>query len=86
MPATRLMGEWMGRDNIPGVRLNSPVRFLLLSPGVIIQWFIYLLPRKGVQGVAASTRLARSPFMTYVISFGFWLYIGLLVKAWLVSP
>jgi len=62
------------------------VRLLLLSPGVIIQWFIYLLPRKGVQGVAASTRLARSPFMTYVISFGFWIYIGLLVKAWVVSP
>jgi hypothetical protein len=75
----------MGRDNVPGIRL-TPGRLLLLWPGLIIQWFIYLMPRRGVQGVAASTRLARSPFMTYVFSFGAWLYIGLLIKSWWVSP
>lgn len=75
----------MGRDNVPGIRL-TPIKFLVLFPGLLAQWLIYLMPRKGVSGVAASTRLARSPFMTYVISIAIWLYVGLLIKSWWVSP
>lgn len=75
----------MGRDNIPGVRINSPFKVLLI-PGVVVQYLIYMLPRRGVQGVAASTRLARSPFMTYVISIGFWLLVLSQVIAHLETP
>lgn len=34
------------RDNIPGVALDRPWKYLLV-PGVVIQWFIYMNPRRG---------------------------------------
>jgi hypothetical protein len=64
------------RDNIPDFKLDKPWKFLLL-PGVIYQWLIYMNPGRGFRGVAGSTRAARSPLMTYVLSAAVW--IGLFV-------
>ncbi len=66
------------RDNIPGVALDRPWKYLLV-PGVVIQWFIYMNPRRGFQGIARSSRRARSPIMTYCYSVTF--YVG---AAWMV--
>jgi hypothetical protein len=64
----------MNRDNIPRISMDSPWRLILL-PGVIIQWFVYMNPGKGMRGVAASTRAARSPLMTGVYSAVFWVFV-----------
>ena len=59
------------RDNIPGITLDRPWKYLLI-PGVVIQWFMYMNPRRGYAGVARSSRRARSPIMTYCYSVGFY--------------
>lgn len=64
------------RDNIPDFKLDKPWKFLLL-PGAIYQWWIYMNPGRGFRGVAASTRAARSPLMTYVFAAAVW--IGLII-------
>lgn len=61
-----------GRENIPKVPIDIRPKYWLI-PGVVIQWFIYMNPARGFRGVAASTRAARSPIMTYVYSIMFWL-------------
>lgn len=63
------------RDNIPGIELDRAWKYLLV-PGVVIQWFIYMNPRRGFQGVAKSSRRARSPIMTYCYSVTF--YMGVI--------
>lgn len=67
------------RDNISDVRIDHPSKYWLV-PGVIIQWLVYMSPGRGIRGVAASTRAARSPLMTYVFSvaFYFWMLVFLL--------
>jgi hypothetical protein len=64
------------KDNIPGFTFDRPWKYLLL-PGLVFQWWIYMSPGKGFRGVAASTRAARSPLMTYVFAAAVW--IGLLI-------
>jgi hypothetical protein len=64
----------LDRDNIPGIRIDSPSERWLI-PGMVIQWLLYMNPGRGFRGVAASTRRARSPLMTYVYSVLF--YAGL---------
>jgi hypothetical protein len=69
----------MARENIPRVPVDRPWK-LILIPGLVAQWFIYMNPRRGIKGVAASTRAARSPLMTWVYSAVFWvtaLFIGI---------
>jgi len=58
------------RDNIPGMVLDRSWKFLLV-PGVVIQWFMYMNPQRGMSGVARTSRRARSPIMTYVYSADF---------------
>lgn len=60
------------RDNIPGIS-NHGIFIIFLWPGLILQWFMYMYPsKKGLHGLASSTRLARSPLMTYVYSAILW--------------
>lgn len=66
------------RDNLPGVSLDKPWK-LVLIPGVVLQWWIYMHPGRGFHGLAVSARTARSPLMTYILSATFW--IGLIVLA-----
>ena len=63
----------MGRDNISGVRIGF-FKTLILFPGMIIQWFMYMTVGnvKGYGMVRQQTRLARSPFMTWVYSIMAW--------------
>lgn len=68
----------MARDNIPRVRIDRLWKVLLV-PALIIQWLIYMNPARGIQGVAQTTRIARSPFFTYAISVCLWLYVLLAV-------
>jgi hypothetical protein len=63
------------RDNIPGIILDRPWKFLLI-PGVVIQWFMYMNPQRGFQGIARTSRRARSPILTYCYSVTF--YIGVI--------
>ena len=60
------------RDNIPGMVLDRPWKFLLV-PGVVIQWFMYMNPQRGMSGVARTSRRARIPIMNYVYSVGFYM-------------
>jgi hypothetical protein len=61
----------LSRDNIPRLVIDAPSKYWLV-PGLVIQWLIYMNPQRGFRGVAASTRHARSPLMTYVYSILFW--------------
>ena len=72
----------MGKDNISGVKSSGIIGFLFLMPGKIIQWFMYMSIGnvKGYAKVRQQTRLARSPFMTYVYSLVAWIAI---IYAWL---
>lgn len=65
------IGMGKSRDNIPGIMLDRPWKYFLI-PGVVIQWFMYMNPRRGFQGVARSSRRARSPIMTYCYSTMFY--------------
>ena len=71
----------MGRDNIGGAT-GGIFKTLFLIPGKVIQWVMYMGVGgvKGYGKVRAQTRLARSPFMTWVYSFVGWfviIYYGL---------
>jgi hypothetical protein len=72
----------MGRDNIGGAT-GGIVKTLFLIPGKIIQWVMYMSVGKvkGYGMVRQQTRLARSPFMTWVYSFLAWLMIIYFVLA-----
>ena len=72
------MAASKNRDNIPGIQIDHPSKYWLI-PGIAIQWIIYMNPGRGFRGVAASTRHARSPLMTYVYSAIFWLLFPFLI-------
>ena len=67
----------MAKDNISGAQSSGIIGFLFLMPGKIIQWLMYMSIGnvKGYAKVRQQTRLARSPFMTYVYSIVGWLGI-----------
>jgi hypothetical protein len=72
------MGEaLMARDNISGVTSSGKILYLFLIPGKVIQWIMYMGigSVKGYARVRQQTRLARSPFMTYVYSICGWIGI-----------
>lgn len=63
------------RDNIAGTGRNFLVTLYLL-PGMIIQWSMYMFVANKKYGqVRQDTRLARSPFMTFVYASGVWLVL-----------
>jgi hypothetical protein len=66
------------RDNIPGIEGPWFVQ-LFLFPGMVIQWTVYMTPSGNYARVRSSTRVARSPIMTWVYSiitwFGFAIYL-----------
>jgi hypothetical protein len=64
------------RDNLPGVSLDKPWKYILI-PGVVLQWWIYMNPGRGFHGLAVSARTAKSPLMAYILSAVFW--IGLII-------
>ena len=70
----------MARDNIAGIGPGILKR-LFLFPGMVIQWLMYMSVgnTKGYGMVRQQTRLARSPFMTYVYSLMVWLCLLILV-------
>ena len=80
----------MARDNISGTKGGGVIGFVFLIPGRIIQWIMYMSVGnlKGYGKVRQQTRLARSPFMTYVISIGAWIGIiyGLLYISGSLPP
>lgn len=63
------------RDNLPGISLDKPWKYVLI-PGVVLQWWMYMNPGRGFHGLVVSARTARSPLMTYFLSAAFW--IGLI--------
>ena len=67
----------MARDNIAGAKSSGIIGFLFLMPGRIIQWIMYMSVGnvKGYAKVRQQTRLARSPFMTYIFSILGWIGI-----------
>ena len=67
----------MAKDNISGAKSSGIIGFLFLMPGKIIQWIMYMFIGnvKGYAKVRQQTRLARSPFMTYVYSICGWCVI-----------
>ncbi|MBN42486.1 MAG: hypothetical protein CL573_03240 [Alphaproteobacteria bacterium] len=64
----------MASDNISGIK-KSGLLGVFLFPGKVIQWVMYMSVGnlKGYGAVRQQTRLARSPFMTWVYSLGFWI-------------
>ncbi len=77
------------RDNLAGVSFDGPWKFALI-PGAVIQWWMYMNPGRGFHGLAVSSRTARSPLMTYILSATFWIVVILLgmvsLAAWIKSP
>ena len=69
----------MASDNIPGVSRRG-WKAVFLAPGMVIQWLNYMLVGNLNYGkLRQQTRLARSPFMTWVYSIGFYsflIYVG----------
>ena len=64
----------MGRDNISGIIDKNVLKTIFLTPGRIIQWFMYMfVANLRYGGVRQQTRLARSPLMTYIYSIIFWI-------------
>jgi hypothetical protein len=63
-------GIW-SRENKPRVAFDRPWKWLLLS-GVVVQWIMYMFPAGGFAKVVSDTRVARSPLMTYFLSFAFY--------------
>ena len=61
----------MGRDNIAGTTGSLAKRSLL--PGMVIQWLMYMTPSGPYASVRQSSRLARSPLMTWLYAIAFWL-------------
>ncbi len=62
----------MASDNIPGVSRRG-WKAVFLAPGMVIQWLNYMLVGNLNYGkLRQQTRLARSPFMTWVYSIGFY--------------
>ena len=63
----------MASDNIAGTK-GGIIKRTFLSPGKVIQWVNYMTVGsvKGYGKVRQQTRLARSPFMTWVYSIIFW--------------
>jgi hypothetical protein len=74
----------MNHDNVPRVTIDRAWK-LTLIPGLVLQWFIYMNPGKGMRGVAASTRAARSPLMTGVYSAVFWVVALCIGFFWLIQ-
>ncbi|GEM_PF-4078260 len=69
----------MARDNISGIK-GGILKKAFLLPGMIIQWIMYMSVGKLRYGqLRQNTRLARSPFMTWVFSSFAWGYLGLTV-------
>ena len=69
----------MARDNIAGIK-GGFLKKLFLLPGMIIQWIMYMSVGELRYGkLRQNTRLARSPFMTWVFSLMVWGYLGLTV-------
>lgn len=70
----------MASDNIPGVSRRG-WKAVFLAPGMVIQWLNYMLVGNLNYGkLRQQTRLARSPFMTWVYSIGFYfLFLFLLI-------
>ena len=63
----------MGRDNIAGTK-GGVLKRIFLIPGMVIQWLMYMSVGsvKGYGKVREQTRLARSPFMTWIYSIIVW--------------
>lgn len=63
----------MGRDNIAGTE-GGILKRIFLIPGKIIQWLLYMSVGsvRGYGKVREQTRLARSPFMTWIYSIICW--------------
>jgi hypothetical protein len=72
------------RDNLPGISLDKPWKFVLI-PGIVLQWWMYMNPRRGFHGLVISARTARSPLMTYILSAAFWIGLIFLTVHLLVS-
>lgn len=64
----------MASDNIAGTTTKGLLA-IFLFPGKVYQWFLYMGVGsvKGYGNVRAQTRLARSPIMTWIYSFLFWI-------------
>jgi len=64
----------MASDNIAGTTTKGLLA-IFLFPGKVYQWFLYMGVGsvKGYGNVRAQTRVARSPIMTWIYSFLFWI-------------
>jgi len=64
----------MASDNIAGTTTKGLLA-IFLFPGKVFQWFMYMGVGsvKGYGNVRAQTRFARSPIITWVYSFLFWI-------------
>jgi len=67
----------MARDDIAGAKKGGIIKNTFMFPGKVWQWIIYMTVGsvKGYGSVRQKTRLARSPFMTFVYSLIFWLVV-----------
>ena len=72
----------MSSDNISNIKPSNVFLKVILLPGMIWQWLLYVgvIEGKGsYSSVRYRTRISRSPFMTWLFSIVFWsviVYVG----------
>ena len=71
------------RDNTSGIKTKSFFLRCFLIPGMVIQWFLYMIPFGGYSKVRQSTRLSRSPIICYLLSIISWslLFLSIVIKS-----
>jgi hypothetical protein len=52
----------------------AAVEYVPHDPGFVLQWIMYMFPTGNYASIREGTRQARSPLMTYVFSFVFWVF------------
>lgn len=65
-------------DNTTNFRLDRKWK-LLLIPGLVIQWFLFMFPSGRYSSIVSATRQSHSPLMTWFYSAAFYIAILLLI-------
>ena len=69
----------MTRDRLDGTKKGNLLVELYLLPGRVVLWFNFMFPNKGYKNVRQTSRHARSPFMTFLYSTIFWVFLAYLI-------
>ncbi len=67
------------RDNLSGIEKRSRLFNWFIFPGKALLWIFYMFPSGGYANTRQSSRWARSPLVTAIISSLFWIVLFCLI-------